>query len=71
LGRKHEPYSESTNSPRQKEVRQVKSKVKSLLIILFDIKGIDHKEFILASQSVSSSYDVMFHGDCMEMTVES
>jgi hypothetical protein len=35
---------------------QVKSKVKSLLIIFFDIKGIVHKEFILAGQTVSSAY---------------
>jgi hypothetical protein len=28
--------------------RQVKSNVKSMFIIFFDIKGIVHKEFILA-----------------------
>jgi hypothetical protein len=31
------------NSPRAKKVRQVKSKVKSMLVIFFDIKGIVHK----------------------------
>jgi hypothetical protein len=36
--------------------RQVKSKVKSMLIIFFDIKGIDHKEFVLAGQTVNSTY---------------
>jgi hypothetical protein len=30
-----------------KKARQVKSKVKSMLIIFFDIKGIVHKEFVL------------------------
>jgi hypothetical protein len=33
----------SPNSPRPKKVRQVKSKVKSMLIIFFDIKEIVHK----------------------------
>jgi hypothetical protein len=44
---------ESPNSPRPKKARQVRIKVKSMLIILFDIKGIVHKEFILAGQTVS------------------
>jgi hypothetical protein len=30
-------------------------KVKCMLIIFFDIKGIVHKEFVLAGQTVSSS----------------
>jgi hypothetical protein len=34
----------------------VKSKVKSMLIIFFDIKGIVHKEFVLADQTVNSAY---------------
>jgi hypothetical protein len=37
-GRKQETYMESPKSPRPKKARQVKSKVKSMLIILFDIK---------------------------------
>jgi histone-lysine N-methyltransferase SETMAR len=45
----------SPNSPRLKKARQVKSKVKSRLIIFFDIKGIVHKEFILAGQIVNST----------------
>jgi hypothetical protein len=36
-------YTESPNSPRPEEARRVKSKVKSMLIISFDIKGIVHK----------------------------
>jgi hypothetical protein len=38
---KQQSYWKSPNSPRLKKVRQVKSKVKSMLIIFFDIKGID------------------------------
>jgi hypothetical protein len=32
------------------------AKVKSMLIIFFDIKGIVHKEFALAGQTVNSAY---------------
>jgi hypothetical protein len=38
------------------KARQVKSKVKSMLIIFFHIKGIAHKEFVLAGQTVNSVY---------------
>jgi hypothetical protein len=38
------------------KARQVKSKVKSMLIIFFDIRGIVHNKFILAGQTVSSAY---------------
>jgi hypothetical protein len=44
----------SPNSLRPKKARQVKSKV--MLIIFFVIKGIVHKEFILAGQRVNSTY---------------
>jgi hypothetical protein len=47
---------EGPNSLRPKKARQVKSKVKCMLIIFFDIKGIIHKEFILAGQKVNSAY---------------
>jgi hypothetical protein len=40
----------------EKKMRQAKSTVKSMLIIFFDIKGTVHKEFILAGQTVNSSY---------------
>jgi hypothetical protein len=36
--------------------RQLTSKVKSMLIIFFDIKRIVHKEFVLAVQAVNSAY---------------
>jgi hypothetical protein len=55
-GRKHELYTESPNSPRPKKARQVQSKVSSILIIFFDIKGIVYKEFVLTGQTVNSAY---------------
>jgi hypothetical protein len=45
-----------TNSPRPKKARQVKGKVKSMLNIFYDIKGIVHKQFVLAGQTVNSAY---------------
>jgi hypothetical protein len=38
------------------KARQVESKVKRMLIIFFDIKGIVHKEFALACQTANSAY---------------
>jgi histone-lysine N-methyltransferase SETMAR len=55
-GRKCEQYTESPNSPSPRKERQVKSKVKSVLIIFFGVKGFDHKEFVLAGQTVNSAY---------------
>jgi hypothetical protein len=54
-GRNYKPYEESPNSPRPKKVRKVKSKVKSMLIIFFDIAGIVQKEFVLTGKKVNSS----------------
>jgi hypothetical protein len=50
--RKHEPYTESLNSPRSKKARQVKSNVKSMFVISVGIKGIVHKELIQADLAV-------------------
>jgi hypothetical protein len=50
------------NSP-----RQMKSKVKSMLIIFFDIKGIVQKEFVLAGQQSVQHPTAMFYGDCVKM----
>jgi hypothetical protein len=36
--------------------RKLKSKVMSMLIIFFDMKGSVYKEFILAGQTVNSTY---------------
>jgi hypothetical protein len=55
-GRKRETYTESPNSPRLKQARQVKIKVKRLLILFFDAKEIGHEEFFLAGQIVISAY---------------
>jgi hypothetical protein len=41
---------------RPEKARRAKSKVKTILIIFFDIKGIVHKEFLLAGQAVNSAY---------------
>jgi hypothetical protein len=43
-------------SQRSKMARQAKRKIKSMLIIFLDIKGIIHKEFVLAGQTVNSAY---------------
>jgi hypothetical protein len=45
----------SSNLPRPEKARQKNNKVKSMLIIFFDIKGIVHKEFVLAGQTVNST----------------
>jgi hypothetical protein len=45
---------------RSKKERKVKLKVKSMLIIFFDNKGIVHKEFILKDQAVNSAYYCCF-----------
>jgi hypothetical protein len=55
-GSKHESYTGSPNSPRTEMARQVKSEVKSVLIIFFYIKGVVHKQFILEGQTVNSEY---------------
>jgi hypothetical protein len=61
-GRKYELYVESPNSLGPRKVRQVKSKFKSILIILLDIKDIIHKEFVLAGQTLNSAYFFIFKG---------
>lgn len=44
------------SSPRPKKARQVRSNVKSMLIIFFDIRGIVYKEFVPFGQTVNSVY---------------
>jgi hypothetical protein len=48
--------SKLTGTEKKKEAWQAKTKFKSMLIVLFDVKGIVHKEFILAGQTFSSAY---------------
>jgi hypothetical protein len=50
--RQHQRNSKITET---EKVRQVKSKVKSMLIIFSDIKKIAHKKFFLADQTVNSA----------------
>jgi hypothetical protein len=56
----------SSNSQRLKNVRQVNSRAKSMLIICFDIKRIVHKEFILAGETVLH-IAVTLYGDCVKI----
>jgi len=44
----------SPTSPRPKKARQVKSNVKSMIIIFFNVKGIVHKESVPTGQTVNS-----------------
>jgi hypothetical protein len=46
----------SQNLQTPKQARQVRSEVENMLIILFNIKRIVHREFIVAGQTVNSSY---------------
>jgi hypothetical protein len=43
-------------SRQTEKARQVKSKVKGMLVVCFDINGIVHKELVLADQTVNSPY---------------
>lgn len=45
-------------SPRPKKARMSKSKVKTMLIVFFDAKGLVHKEFVPQGQTVNSTYYV-------------
>jgi hypothetical protein len=53
----------SPSSPRAKKVRQVWSSTKSMLIVLFDMKGIVHHEFVPPNTTVNSDFycDVLRH----------
>jgi hypothetical protein len=55
------------NSLRVEKARQVKSKVKSMLITFFVIKGVVHREFVLAGQAVILYTTVTLYGDCMKL----
>jgi [histone H3]-lysine36 N-dimethyltransferase SETMAR len=46
----------SPDSPRPKKCRQVRSKVKSMLICFFDYEGVVHKEFVPAGQTVNKDF---------------
>jgi hypothetical protein len=46
----------SPNSLRPKKVCQVRSNVKSMLIVFFDIQGIVHKEFVPPGQTINGKF---------------
>ena len=46
----------SPTPPRPKKSRQQKSKVKTPLIVFFDNKGIIHKEFVPAGQTINAAF---------------
>jgi hypothetical protein len=58
---------ESPNSLRPKKARQVKSKVKIMLVIFFDIEGIVHKKFVLVDKQSIPHITVTFYGDCVKI----
>lgn len=45
-------------SPRQKKARMSKSKIKSMLIVFFDCRGVVHKEFVPTRQTVNAKFYV-------------
>jgi hypothetical protein len=51
-----ETKQQSSQWRRPKRARQVKSEVKSMIIIFFDIMAIVQKKFFLAGQTVNSAY---------------
>jgi hypothetical protein len=51
-------------------VRQVKSRVKSMLITSYHIKRIVYNEFVLADQTLNSAYYCDFYSDCLKMCEE-
>jgi hypothetical protein len=44
------------NSPTEKKIRLQKSRVNTMLIVVFDIRGIMHKEFVPQGTTVNSHY---------------
>jgi hypothetical protein len=57
----------SSNSSRPRKARQVKSKVKSMLIIFFHTKEHVHKEFVLEAKQSFPHTIVKFYGDWVTM----
>ena len=46
----------SADSPRPKKVRQVRSKMKVMLIVFFDMEGIIHYEYVPQGQTVNQQF---------------
>jgi hypothetical protein len=60
--REHEPYTESSNSPRAKKAIQVKGKLESMLIIFFDVQNSSWRDNKPIPQTT-----LMLYGDCVKM----
>jgi hypothetical protein len=45
-------------SPKPKKMKMSNSKVKTMLIVFFDVKGVVHKEFLPQGQTVNAPYYV-------------
>jgi len=54
--KQHSSQWKSPNSPWSKKARQVRSNVKSMLIVFFDVQGTVHKEFVPPGQTVNGKY---------------
>jgi len=52
----HSAQWKTANSPRPKKFHQSKSRVKTMLLTFFDIRGIVHYEFVLNGQTVIQVY---------------
>jgi hypothetical protein len=66
--RKHEPYTESPNSPRpRKEREREKSKVKSMLIIFFISRRLFTKNSSRQAKQPIPHTIVTFYSDCVKM----
>lgn len=44
------------SSPRPKKARQVKSKIKTMIIVFFDVRGIVHREFVPPGETVNQKF---------------
>jgi hypothetical protein len=62
-----DPETKQDSPPVGKKVRQVKSKVKSMLIIFFHIKRLFMQNSSWQAQRLIPHTAVMFYGDCMKI----
>ena len=59
----------SSNSPRTKKSCLQKSNVKTLLVTFFENKGIIHKEFVPAGQTINAAfYQAVLNPDCYSVS---
>jgi hypothetical protein len=67
FGKESVSHTESPNSSRPRKATQVKSKVKSMLIIFSDVRGVVHKKVVLQAKQSIPSTTVTFYCDCLKM----